>query len=608
MRGRGRAAVRRYAATVDVPDRPRTLGVVVTHNVDGAVTRLPAVRDLRPQVDGLVLVRNGSNSVGDGATAEDDTGIDVEPGTTVLAFPNNRGTARAWNAALSLARERGYRYLYLLDQDSVPSPGAVAAAVARIEVDGAAAVVQPPAPARTRLPVDPFPWNTAASGSLYDVAAVEAVGGFDERLFVDEVDHELLARMVGDGRPVAVLDTPTVDHRAGRPRQVSILGRTATVSGHDSGRRRLQGFSAGVLVRRYATEAPPTASRLLVRHLVNAAKDALTGDRTGAGALLCGLGAGVATSRPPLSAADRPCPYCEGPLVGRFGQVPDWRYGTGAPADVYGCPDCGALAAGRSPDPDELLSWYSEYYTHGVDPARPHIWSRLWPTPRRRREMAELRWYLTPPAPPGRMLDVGTGSGERLVQFAEAGWDVVGQDLDAKAGWLARDRGLDVHDCPVEDLVGREEPFDLVAMSHVLEHAVDPVALLDACIALLRPGGRLCVICPNAESLGRRLFGRWWFGLEQPRHLGIPTLRSLQSAARRLDLHVDRAAGVATDAAVILGGSLVRTLETRLPPGRLRRGARFATAFAGQALGRAATLVDHRLGEEVVWVVRVAHG
>jgi SAM-dependent methyltransferase len=203
-----------------------------------------------------------------------------------------------------------------------------------------------------------------------------------------------------------------------------------------------------------------------------------------------------------------------------------------------------------------------------------------------------------PPAPAGRFLEVGTGSGERLVQFAGAGWDVVGQDIDPKAGHLARAQGVTVHDCDVAELVGREAPFDLIGLSHVLEHAGDPGEMLRACAALLAPGGRICVISPNANAFGRLLFGRWWFGLEQPRHLAIPTVGSLAHLTARLGLATEDVDSVATNGAVILGGSLARPLEGRLP-GRV---ARFSTACLGQVLSRVAVTMDHRLGEEVVWV------
>ena len=47
--------------------------------------------------------------------------------------------------------------------------------------------------------------------------------------------------------------------------------------------------------------------------------------------------------------------------------------------------------------------------------------------------------------------------------------------------------------------------FDSVLCSYVLEHVVDPPAVLKCCRTWLNPGGLLVIIVPNATSLHRRL-------------------------------------------------------------------------------------------------------
>ena len=68
--------------------------------------------------------------------------------------------------------------------------------------------------------------------------------------------------------------------------------------------------------------------------------------------------------------------------------------------------------------------------------------------------------------------------------------------------------------------------FDAVTMSHVIEHVPDPVAFLDKCRRVLRPGGRLVLSTPNVRSLGHKRFRQSWRGLEPPARYSKYTVRS----------------------------------------------------------------------------------
>jgi hypothetical protein len=55
----------------------------------------------------------------------------------------------------------------------------------------------------------------------------------------------------------------------------------------------------------------------------------------------------------------------------------------------------------------------------------------------------------------------------------------------------------------------------------VVEHLYDPRGTLARLFAAMRPGGRLHLATPNANAWSYRLFGRFWFALECPRHVMI---------------------------------------------------------------------------------------
>jgi SAM-dependent methyltransferase len=132
-----------------------------------------------------------------------------------------------------------------------------------------------------------------------------------------------------------------------------------------------------------------------------------------------------------------------------------------------------------------------------------------------------------------RLLEVGCGSGARLADLERAGWVVEGQDVDDAAVATARARGLHVHAGKVEEIDLPMAAYDVVLMSHVLEHLHRPVEVLRRCRALLRPGGRLVLSTPNVSSLGHRLYGPSWIHLDPPRHLVVHGRGSLERVLRQ---------------------------------------------------------------------------
>ena len=129
----------------------------------------------------------------------------------------------------------------------------------------------------------------------------------------------------------------------------------------------------------------------------------------------------------------------------------------------------------------------------------------------------------------GRLLEVGSGAGYLLQELRQLGWEVEGVDVDQAALQNARMKGLNVSLGPLEDLHYPNDHFDAICMSHVIEHVHDPIRLLQECHRILKPGGQLSLITPNAQSFCHRLFGSSWFALEPPRHLYIFTRSTMQN-------------------------------------------------------------------------------
>jgi SAM-dependent methyltransferase len=110
------------------------------------------------------------------------------------------------------------------------------------------------------------------------------------------------------------------------------------------------------------------------------------------------------------------------------------------------------------------------------------------------------------------------------------GWDVVGLDPDPKAVANAARQRLTVYEGGIEYFAGQTHLFNVITLNHVIEHVYDPVKVLKACHALLKPGGQLWLETPNIDSFGHARFQQNWRGLETPRHLVLFNRHSLGQA------------------------------------------------------------------------------
>ncbi len=133
--------------------------------------------------------------------------------------------------------------------------------------------------------------------------------------------------------------------------------------------------------------------------------------------------------------------------------------------------------------------------------------------------------------PLGRVLDVGCGAGGVGRSLRAAGAShLTGVEVHAESAELAREVfdelvvGTVEHGLATGELQG---PFDTIVCYDVLEHLVDPQAVMVALRGLAAPGGRFHVSVPNARhfSLMRDLMLRGTFGYTDWGHRDSTHLR-----------------------------------------------------------------------------------
>ena len=115
-----------------------------------------------------------------------------------------------------------------------------------------------------------------------------------------------------------------------------------------------------------------------------------------------------------------------------------------------------------------------------------------------------------------RVLDIGCGYGALSLTLSEsAGFDVVAMDVlevrltSVRARKAARDpeaaARIRIVRADAESLPFRDESFDAVVATEVLEHLDEPGRMLSEARRVLRPGGQFFMTTPNAQALPYRI-------------------------------------------------------------------------------------------------------
>jgi 2-polyprenyl-3-methyl-5-hydroxy-6-metoxy-1,4-benzoquinol methylase len=150
---------------------------------------------------------------------------------------------------------------------------------------------------------------------------------------------------------------------------------------------------------------------------------------------------------------------------------------------------------------------------------------------------ADLQKYI----PKGRILDIGCSIGTFLHFLREAGWEVMGVELDACAVRFAHQEfGLTILNDPVESLdsVQHHDSFDAVTMLHMIEHLDDPASTLEVVWRLLKPSGVIVVETPMFDSLMFKLLRRRERSLSCNGHIFFYTVDTLSQLLARIGFEV----------------------------------------------------------------------
>jgi len=169
---------------------------------------------------------------------------------------------------------------------------------------------------------------------------------------------------------------------------------------------------------------------------------------------------------------------------------------------VLRCDACGFAHLDPLPTADELRAFYATEFYGSVVPQyldEPDADTLAWSATAFDDRLALIARFTDGRA----LLDLGAGRGSFVEHARERGWDAAALEPSSQAAAALRARGIRCHEGLVEDL--EPEPiFDAVTAVMLLEHVLDPAAVLARARGWLRDGGVALIAVPNEFNLLQR--------------------------------------------------------------------------------------------------------
>ncbi len=204
-----------------------------------------------------------------------------------------------------------------------------------------------------------------------------------------------------------------------------------------------------------------------------------------------------------------PCPLCSADDARRLYTLVE-GYAT------VQCRHCRFVFMSPRPTSDYLNAYYQNAPVYSLTSARAADYAAV--VADRAGLIHRFTEKLPTTARSGTAVDLGAGNGNTVKALETLGYDAVGVELSDEA----RKAGESLFHVRLQD--GDLTAFDtdslsLLTMFDVLEHMLDPAALLTEAYARLKPGGGLIIGVPNFDALDRIFTGARSKALIFPEHV-----------------------------------------------------------------------------------------
>ncbi len=243
----------------------------------------------------------------------------------------------------------------------------------------------------------------------------------------------------------------------------------------------------------------------------------------------------------PIKTTPTNCCLCSLDNSKTIGNGKDFEYFSGPNTfHVKQCNSCGLVYLNPRPDQSEFTRIYPNDY-HSFDFSETEF-GFVYNIRRKLEAKRLLRWcqHLTDNA---HIIDIGCGDGfhlELLQDFGNKRWKLEGVDADTRAASIAEKKGIKVHCGLLETLDLPQNAYDLAILIQTIEHVADPPKLLQEIRTILKPGGKVCIVTDNTDSLDFHLSKKsYWGGYHFPRHWNLFNKKTIQKLAEKTEMEVE---------------------------------------------------------------------
>ena len=207
----------------------RLCGVVVWYNP--GIQEVNNIKSYLYKLDKLFVVDNSIKN-NKSLLSRLDNALNVK----YISNGDNVGIAKALNIGCKSAIEEGYDWILTMDQDSEFEYMMMEKYKANVETmiknNNHIAIF---APVTDIIEGNKYGYvnRVITSGNILNLNAYETVDGFDDNLFIDEVDHDMCFKLIEGGYKIYQFTDIKLKHKLGDSKKVKILNRSFMAMNHN---------------------------------------------------------------------------------------------------------------------------------------------------------------------------------------------------------------------------------------------------------------------------------------------------------------------------------------------------------------------------------------